>query len=1158
MPSTTPIPDLDTFITRWRASNAAERANYVLFLSELCDVLGLERPNPQTNDAGADGYVFEKAVPLPYGTVGRIDLYKRGCFVLEAKQGSDAPEPPGSATSATLSPTAKARRKGTAVRGTSTWDVAMERARRQAETYARSLPTAEVSGGRPPFLLVIDVGATFELYSEFTRSGGNYVPFPDPGRHRFTLEDLRKPDVRALLAALWHDPMSLDPARRSAHVTRAISAQLAALARSLEAQHSPDAVAHFLMRALFTMFAEDVGLLPTGCFTELLENAHDDPASFAPLTAELWRSMKQGGYSVALRRSVAHFNGKLFAEAAVLPLDAAQVDLLAAAARADWRDVEPAIFGTLLERALDAHERHKLGAHYTPRAYVERLVWPTVVEPLRREWDNVKTAALLLHQSAQDSLALRVVSDFLFKLTHLRVLDPACGTANFLYVTLEHLKRLEAEVLELLRELGQGQLPLELEGVTVTPAQLLGIEVNPRAAAIAELVLWIGYLQWHYRAERDAPLSQPILRDHPNIECRDAVLAWDAVEPLLNDAGQPVTRWDGRTFKRHAVTGEFVPDEHAQVPVYRYQNPRPAEWPAADYVVGNPPYVGTARMRELLGDGYAEAIRSVYPHVGASADYVMYWWDKAAELVRSGQVQRFGFITTNSLRQVYDRRVLEHHLNGEQPLSIMFAIPDHPWVDSAEGAAVRVAMTVAQAGTHMGSLLTVVKERPGANDVAEIDLETARGQIGADLTAGANVTGAKPLSGNSSLSSRGMQLFGAGFIVTPEEAARLGYGQEPLVAQIIKPYRNGRDLTQTPRNVLVIDLFGLSENEVRSQFPAIYQWVYERVKPERDVNRRASYRDKWWIHGEARANLRPALAGLPRYIATVETAKHRFFVFLDQSIVPDNKLIAIALDDAYYLGVLSSHIHGTWALAAGSWLGVGNDPVYVKTTCFERFPFPAADDAQQTCIRALGEQLDAHRKRQQALYPTLALTDLYNVLEKLRSGAALTGKERQTHEEGLVSILRQLHDELDAAVAAAYGWPVDLPAAKILQRLVDLNTQRAAEEIQGHIRWLRPSYQAPRAGFALDVQGALVEREETAETPPIIAAALPWPDSMPAQAAAVRSVLQNAAAALTAAEVTAHFSGPAGRRTTRVSELLDTLAALGQAVALDAGRYAAG
>ena len=477
---------------------------------------------------------------------------------------------------------------------------------------------------------------------------------------------------------------------------------------------------------------------------------------------------------------------------------------------------------------------------------------------------------------------------------------PTLRSGNFLYVTLEHLKRLEGEVLEVLRSLGQAQATLELEGEIVRPEQFYGIEVNPWAAAVAELVLWIGYLQWHLRTRGDAAgLPEPILRNLHNIECRDAVLAWDAVEPLLDAEGRPVTRWDGRTTKLHPVTGEPVPDEAARVPAWRYVNPRPAAWPEADFIAGNPPFIGTARMRETLGDGYVEAIRRVYPHVPDSADYVMFWWDKAAELVRTGRARRFGLITTNSLRQTFNRRVLEHHLVGTgrgeaflptrivtggiasdaglrvaadlpgnaSPLHLAFAIPDHPWVDSAEGAAVRIAMTVGAAGEGPGVLQQVVSERPGDNDTAEITLAESRGRILPDLTTGSDVAGAQPLQANGNISGRGVQLFGSGFIVTPQEAADLGLGLVAGLKRHIRPYRNGRDLTAIPRDVMVIDLFGLTAEEVRTRFPAVYQWIYERVKPERDQNNRASYRNNWWIHGEPRAALRPALAGLPRYIA---------------------------------------------------------------------------------------------------------------------------------------------------------------------------------------------------------------------------------------------------------------------------------------------------
>ena len=199
----------------------------------------------------------------------------------------------------------------------------------------------------------------------------------------------------------------------------------------------------------------------------------------------------------------------------------------------------------------------------------------------------------------------------------------------------------------------------ETEQLTVDPHQLLGLEVNPRAATIAEMVLWIGYLQWHFRTHGDVKPPEPVIRDFHNIECRDAVLAWDAVDYVVDERGVPRTRWDGRSTRPHPVTGEPVPDENARVPLERYATPRQAEWPAADFIVGNPPFIGAGRLRQALGDGYAEALRGAYPEVPESADYVMYWWHQAAGRLRSGQIERFGFIT-NSLRQTFNRRAHQH------------------------------------------------------------------------------------------------------------------------------------------------------------------------------------------------------------------------------------------------------------------------------------------------------------------------------------------------------------------------------------------------------------------------------------------------------------------------------------------------------------------
>ena len=1134
----------EAFLARWQHADGTELANYQLFVTDLCHLLGVPPPDPARDDTRDNAYVFERGVTFKHGdgsaSAGRIDCYKRGHFVLEAKK----------------------IKLGAATKG---FDDALQRARGQAEGYARALPADE---GRPPFLLVVDVGHVIELYADFTRSGATYTPFPDPRSHRIRLADLADEALRARLKALWLDPLALDPSRASAKVTREIAVHLAKIAKTLEgAGHDPERVAGFLTRCLFSMFAEDVGLLPKqngkGAFTALLESLQDNPAQFVPLLGALWREMDTGGFSVVLRETLPRFNGKLFKQPDVIALDRDQIGLLLDASKADWTQVEPAIFGTLLERALTPTERHALGAHYTPRAYVERLVLPTVVEPLRDDWRNVQAAALLLANEGKLDAARAEVDVFHHRLCQIRVLDPACGSANFLYVTLEHMKRLEGEVLDQMHAFGSSfvgsQQRLEAEGLTVDPHQFLGLELNPRAAAIAELVLWIGYLQWHFRTNGSGLPPQPILKDFKNIECRDAVLAWERIEAALDENGQPISRWDGVTLKTHPVTGEAVPDETARVPLQRVINPRRADWPQADYIVGNPPFIGAASLRAALGDGYVEALRKTWQDVPESADLVMFWWHHAAQLVAQGKIKRFGLITTNSLKQTFNRRVVQGAL--DKGVSLAFAIPDHPWVDSADGAAVRIAMTVGTAGaSEEGRLLSVTEEREGNGEGIEVTLQEQVGLLHADLRIGANVAAAKALKANSALTSRGFMLFGAGFILTSEDAKRLESGAP------IKQYRNGRDLTDRPRGVKVIDLFGLTVEEVRSRYPATFQWVLERVKPERDQNRDRGIRENWWLFGRTRSEFRPALIGLPRYIATVETAKHRAFQFLDAEIAPDNKLVCIALTDAFHLGVLSSQTHVAWAMAAGSWLGVGNDSVYVKTRCFETFPFPDASPEQTTRIRDLAEQLDAHRKRQQAAHATLTLTGMYNVLEKLKTGEALNAKEKVIHEQGLVSVLKTLHDELDTAVLDAYGWrdlapllsdPAQQEAASetLLVRLVALNAERAAEEARGQIRWLRPEYQHP-AGKPMDTgisNGDAVEFNKHAassDAMPEIASLgttlrASWPVSLPEQVAAVARVLAASSVPLSLADLAARFTGK-GPWKKRLPQIIDTLEALGR------------
>jgi hypothetical protein len=1092
---------------RWQGSAGNERANKDSFLRDFCEALSLPLPEPKNPTST---YCFEKDLKLTHldgtTTTGSIDLYREGCFVLEAKQGSTS-EAPGSAPR----------------RGTRAYDRYMEAAFGQAVNYARNLSQ------RPAFVVTCDIGHAFHIWDGFSGAYGGYG-----ARRSYTMEDLRDPKVQERFKALWLDPQSLDPSKSRTAVTRDVATALGGLARSLEARFPAEVVARFLMRVVFTFFAEDVGLLPEKLFQNALEGAwKEHPKSFPKGMESLWDAMNTGGFWGPLK--VKRFNGGLFSESLALDLNPDEIARLAKAASFNWAEVDPSIFGTLLESALDARERHRLGAHYTPRAYVERLLRPALEEPLRADWDLAQAEAMALlgtnPTDADMAKARQVLHDFQVHLAHVKVLDPACGSGNFLATAYDVLKRLEGEVQHRLEDLGETSRSLALEGVLVTPGQFVGLEVKPWAAAITDLVLWISHLQWFHRQHPDMSPPEPVLQAYGNIQCRDAVLTWSGTRATDR------RRWDGHTFKVHPVTGNQVPDEAAQVPVTELVNPRPATWPEADFIVGNPPFLGNARMRDALGDGYAEALRAAYPDVPDTVDFVLYWWHKAAEAVRSGRTRRFGLITTNSLRQVRQRGVITHHTSGRTPLKLLWAIADHPWTD--DGAAVRIAMTV---GGLDGQpwLGRVVEEGSGPTPEMEAQAVKVEGQdvnlINDDLSAGANVAEARILKATEGLAWAGVQLYGAGFIVTPEQWEAWGR------PQVVHPYVNGRDLMDRPRGVMVIDFYGLTAQDAKRNYPGPYQHVYEHVKPERDQNRREPIRNNWWLFGWVREGLRASTKGLSRFIVTVETSKHRVFQFLSAEVRPDNKLTAISSGDAFHLGVLSSRIHEIWSLAAGSWMGVGNDPVYAKSRCFHPFPFPETTEAQRVAIRDLAERLDAHRKAAQGRGATI--TGMYNLLTKLRSGEPFTDREREQHEIAQTEILRQLHDELDLAVAAAYGWSMDLPEAEILVNLVALNKERCAEETRGVVRWLRPDYQAPETvtATATPLLTEETDFESVVALTPI--EAQPWPRDLKDQLAALRSVLTSSARLWTL-EAIAHAFKSRGRYREGIAAHLDLLADLG-------------
>lgn len=1116
------------FIQRWsNLDGGQERANYSLFLSELCDLIDVRRPDPALAAHEYNDYVFERRVERkrPDGTseVGRIDLYKRGCFILEAKQsrlrGGKKAVLDGQADLFSPSATKQSNIDS------QTLDHVIIQARRQAERYATCLPSDHPY---PPFIIVCDVGRAIELYADFSGYGRHYAQFPDARRFRIELQQLVDPEVQKLLRDVWESPLALDPAQRSAKVTREVVGQLAEVSKALEGRgFGARDVAVFLMRCLFTMFVEDVGLLRTKGFTDLLDRCFDDPKRFTFEIDDLWRHMDRGDYSPAIGEKLLHFNGKLFKNAAALPLKKEEIRLLHDVAGADWQDIEPAIFGTLFEQALDPAERKRVGAHYTPRAYVERIVDVAIIEPLTNDWIGYQSAAERALRSGSVAAAIREIEDYLRHLTTVRVLDPACGTGNFLYVALRRMKQLEGEAIKQLQDIGGVQAVARISDISVKPEQFFGMEINSRAVEIAELVLWIGYIQWHIRTRSTLP-PQPVLGNSDHVHQKDALLTWSGYPDfqLKRDrAGKPIADQQGTE-------------------IYVLPNATRPDWPEADFIIGNPPFIGGKDIRGRLGVGYAEALWNANPQINPSADFVMYWWDRAAGLLtkKDTRLRRFGFVTTNSITQVFQRRVLERHLHSTPPVSLLLAIPDHPWTKaSKDAAAVRIAMTVAAAGEHQGALRKVVREDQLDTDEPVIDLYETRGKINADLSIGADIDKLGELLANDVICYRGVQLMGSGFIVSLEQAIGLGLGRRQGLERHVREYRNGRDMTSRPREVMVIDLFGLSSDEVRRKFPEVYQHLLQSVKPERDRNSRSSYREKWWWFGEPRKDLRRALEGLPRYIVTVETAKHRVFQFMDCSVLPDNMLVAIASNDAHHLGVLSSRIHAIWALRCGGRQGVGNDPRYSKSRCFDPFPFPDANSTIQAEIGAIAEELDETRKLVLAEHADLTLTMLYNVLESGGKGDALSPKELSIQKRGRVLILKELHERLDAMVMRAYGWPEDLNDEQIIERLVELNQIRAAEERRGFIRWLRPDYQIERIGplahRADRVQTILVAKTDSRKNA--------FPVRKQDQARVVLDIIGAAKGPVSANEIAATFSSPKSTLV-EVRDVLKSLARLGQ------------
>ena len=964
------------FIAKWKKVELKERSASQEHFMDLCHCLG--HPTPAEADPTGATFCFEKGASKQGGGEGFADVWKKDFFGWEYK----------------------GKHKDLAA------------AYDQLLLYRDALAS-------PPLLVVCDLDRII-VHTNFTKTVS--VPY------EIALDQLGEPRNLEILRAVFYEPEKLRPGKTSEVITGAVAEQFAGIAESIRKRGLDSGkVAHFLNRLVFCLFAEDIGLLPDMIFTRIVEKSGGDPQRFGLLIRQLFEAMANGG-DFGLD-TIRHFNGNLFDDASVIEMTADEVKQVVAASRLDWSAVDPSIFGTLFERGLDPAKRSQLGAHYTSREDIEMLVEPVVMQPLRRQWDEAKKIVETLLVSGQKKAdkavakklsagaerkargeADSILHQFLAGLHNVKVLDPACGSGNFLYVALQKLKDLEKEVILYGMEKGFGFLP------RIGPWQLYGIEINPYAHDLAQMTIWIGFLQWT-RANGFQVTQDPILRPMAgNFSRMDAIL----------DLSDPA-------------------------------NPKEPEWPKVDFIVGNPPFLGDKMMRRELGDEYVDKLRSLYEgRIPGQSDLCCYWFEKARAHIEKGGCKRAGLLATQGIRGGANREVLKRI---KESGDIFWAISDKEWI--LDGANVHVSMVVFDDGTETTRTL----------DGNTVD------PINSNLTALADLPSARVLGENSMLSFIGTTK-GGNFDISESEAKALltecpnPHGRPN--SDVLRPILNGLDILRRGEQRWVID------NEDRAQpeaamYEAPHRLVLERVKPSRDTNRNKWLKENWWKLQRIRAEMRTSIVALPRFFATTRVSKHRLFLWFSWPMVADDSTVVFARSDDFFFGVLQSRVHEVWALAQGTQLREKVSGFrYTPTTCFETFPMPTPTPKQEQAITEAARELNDLRERwlnppewtrEEVLeFPGTAggpwdrYIDKATVDSKTNIGLVryprLVPKDeacaKQLQKRTLTKLYNErpawldtAHGKLDTTVFAAYGWKPDMSDNDILAALLALNQARA-------------------------------------------------------------------------------------------------------------------
>jgi len=961
------------FIAKWRKVDLKERSAAQEHFLDLCHVF--DHPTPAEADPTGEKFCFEKGAAKHGGGDGFADVWKRGFFGWEYK----------------------GKHKD------------LSAAYDQLLRYRDALEN-------PPLLVLCDLDRIV-VRTNFTGTVSAVYDIP--------LEDFAASRNIEIVRAVFHDPEALRPGRTSIAVTQEAAARIGEIAASIrERGLDPAAVAHFLDRVVFCLFAEDARLLPDMVFSRIAEKSGGDPVRFSKTLGALFEAMATGG-DFGLE-TIRHFNGSLFDDRAVPDLTADDLKRIGAAASLDWSAVDPSIFGTLFERGLDPAKRSQLGAHFTGREDIERVVDAVVMTPLRRDWEETRATIESLLTTGRkrpdakapdkplSAAALKkargeaesILHQFLTRLREVKILDPACGSGNFLYVALLRLKDLEREAAVTFPS--EHGLNTYLPGVG--PWQLYGIEINPYAHDLAQMTVWIGWLQW-IRANGFGFPADPILRSlSGNIRLMNSILAPDGTEP---------------------------------------------EWPTVDFIVGNPPFLGGKMLRRELGDDYVDRIFTLWrDRVPLEADLCCYWFEKARAHIVAGKCKRAGLLATQGIRGGANREVLKRI---KETGNIFWAESDRPWI--LDGANVHVSMV----GFDDGEEKTLTLDGKVVTT------------INANLTATANVGQAARLKVNSGLGFMGTTKQGPfeideplalEWLVSPNPHSRPN-------SDVLVPWINGMAVSKRTASTWIIDFFEMTEMEA-ARYETPFAYVTEHVKKARDATPRSWYRAEWWQHYAQRPEMRKALDGLNCFIVTPRVAKHRLFSWQAAPTNPDCQLIVFARSDDYFFGVLHSRFHEVWALELGTQLETR--PRYTPTTCFETFPFPEADPERDAAIAAAAKELNELREgwlnppdwtRTETLefpgtvggpwdrYIAPATVEdrrdfkvgtvRYSRLVPRDAACAARLKERTLTKLYNVrpAWLADCHARLDAAVAAAYGWPADLTDDAILERLLTLNLERS-------------------------------------------------------------------------------------------------------------------